>query len=89
MHFTRYLRYFRNVLPLLVVSKSIRRLCQLELRILEGFGVGKDDTLARTRVLLGIYNTFVLSYHCLLPQISTCRLCKLELPEPWFDQPSC
>ena len=52
-------------------------------------GGGDDDTLARTCVLQGIYSTIVMSYHFLLPQISTCRLCKLELPEPWLEKRSC
>ena len=38
-HVTRNLRYFRNVLPPLA-SKPICRLCKLDLRISEGFGVG-------------------------------------------------
>ena len=91
MHFTRYLRYFRNVLPLLVVSKAAFRLCKLELRISEGFGrdcEGNDDMLARGCILYGMYSTFVMSSHFLLPQTSICRFCKLELPEPWFDQHS-
>ena len=46
-------------------------------------GGGNDDRLAHTtHVLLGISHSFVMSYHFLLPQISSCRFCKLELPEP-------
>ena len=55
-----------------------------------GKGVGGNDgTFAHTRILLGIYNTLIMSYHCLSPQVFLCRLCQLELPEPWVDKRDC
>ena len=95
IEFTRYLRCFRHVLPLLVASKSTCTLGKLQLRISQGFvrgegvGVMVMTTFQCAHALHAVfYSTFVISYHFLLPQISTCRLCKLKLREAWFDKRS-